>query len=118
MVDIRCCSDLISRCRQSLSLFGDTRHMKPGRNLVVLTALVLILFAGPTASGQGSTCTLKLADLPQAPELMGFQMGMTKDQAKTRVPQIVFGRTDDLGVSKTTINPDFDPKIDKSSFGG
>jgi hypothetical protein len=41
---------------------------------------------------------------------------MTKEEVKVRVPQSVFGRTDDFGVSKTTINPYFDPKIDKSKF--
>ena len=38
------------------------------------------------------------------------------DQVKARVPQVLFGRTDDLGSSKTSINPYFDPKIDKSGF--
>jgi hypothetical protein len=45
-------------------------------------------------------------------------MGMTKEQVKARVPQVVFGRTDEFMVSKTSINPDFDPRIDKSSFAG
>lgn len=40
------------------------------------------------------------------------------DQVKARVPQISFGRSDDLGVSKTTINPDFDARFDKSTFPG
>ncbi len=61
-------------------------------------------------------CTLKQADLPAAPELLGFHLGMTKDEVKARVPQTVFGRTDPFGVSKTTINPYFDPKIDKTKF--
>lgn len=78
----------------------------------------LLLLFSTSAASQTAGCKLKLADLPPAAELMGFQMGMTKDQVKARVPQVAFGRTDDLGVSKTTINPDFDPKIDKASFGG
>jgi hypothetical protein len=41
---------------------------------------------------------------------------MTMDQVKARVPQVVFGPTDQLGTSKTTINPYFDPRIDKSGF--
>jgi len=45
-------------------------------------------------------------------------MGMTKDQVKVRVPQVVFGRTDEFKVSKTSISPDFDPRIDKSTFAG
>ena len=41
---------------------------------------------------------------------------MTKDQVKALVPQTKFGRTDDFGVTKTTINPFFDPTIDKTKF--
>ena len=38
------------------------------------------------------------------------------EQVKARVPQVVFGQTDEIGGSKTSINPYFDPKIDKSAF--
>lgn len=61
-------------------------------------------------------CTQKISDLPPAPELLGFSLGMTKDQVKALVPQTHFGRNDDFGVSKTTINPFFDPSIDKTRF--
>lgn len=61
-------------------------------------------------------CTQKISDLPAAPELFGFQLGMTREQIKTLVPQTHFGKTDDFGVSKTTINPGFDPKMDASKF--
>ncbi|HKO59862.1 MAG TPA: hypothetical protein VJV03_01770, partial [Pyrinomonadaceae bacterium] len=50
--------------------------------------------------------------------LLGFRLGMTTDEVKKRVPQVVFGRVDDFAVSKTTINPDFDTRIDKASFPG
>jgi hypothetical protein len=49
---------------------------------------------------------------------MGFKIGMSKDEVKGRVPQVIFGHTDDFGVSKTSINPDFDPRINKASFPG
>lgn len=78
----------------------------------ILFPLLLLLLV-QTASAQ---CDKKIADLPAAPELLGFQLGMTRDQVKTRVPQTVFGRSDDFGVTKTTINPYFDPKIDKTKF--
>jgi hypothetical protein len=81
-------------------------------------ALVLVLISAARASGQDGPCSVKLVDLQQAPELMGFQLGMTTDQIKARVPQVVFGQTDDLGSSKTTINPDFDPRINKTTFPG
>ena len=74
---------------------------------------ILVLFLAQTVSAQ---CTKKAAELPAAPELLGFQLGMTKEQVKAKVPQTVFGRTDSFGVSKTTINPYFDPKIDKTKF--
>jgi hypothetical protein len=61
-------------------------------------------------------CTKKMSDLPPAPELLGFHLGMTKEQIKARVPQTRFGSTDPFGVSKTTINPYFDETIDKSKL--
>ena len=74
----------------------------------------------PKAGGRTQTtqCSLKLSELPASPELFGFHLGMTAEQVKARVPLIVFGDTDDLGVSKTTINPDFDARIDKAAFAG
>jgi Metal binding domain of Ada len=80
------------------------------------SVLFLLLLFAALAVAQDNHCTTKLADLPRIPELCGFTLGMTFDQVKTRVPQVVFGRPDDLGLSKTSINPDFDPRIDKSSF--
>ena len=78
----------------------------------ILLLTILMLFPS-AASGQ---CTLKQNQLPAAPELLGFHLGMTKEEVKARVPQTVFGKTDSFGVSKTTINPYFDPKIDKTKF--
>jgi hypothetical protein len=79
---------------------------------------VLILLLAASTFGQENKCSLKLADLPAAPELFGFHLGMTAEQAKLRVPQIMFGRVDHFGVTKTSINPDFDQKIDKASLEG
>jgi hypothetical protein len=59
-----------------------------------------------------------MATLPAAPELLGFRLGMSRDQIKAVVPQTVFGRTDHFGVAKTTINPHFDPKIDETKYQG
>jgi hypothetical protein len=87
--------------------------MKPIR-----LAPLLILLCASIAPAQDRQCTLKLAQLPEAPELFGFRMGMTKDQVKARIPQVVFGRNNTFGVAKTSINPDFDPRIDKSTFAG
>jgi hypothetical protein len=43
---------------------------------------------------------------------------MTQDEIKQLVPQSVFPRTDHFGVTKTTINPHFDPKIDQVKYNG
>ena len=83
-----------------------------------LLALVLLFLLNGLASGQTLRCSLNIADLPPASELVGFQLGMTREQVKLRIPQVVFGKTDDFGVTKTTINPFFDPQIDKASFEG
>jgi len=80
----------------------------------LLIAACLLMIAG-VASGQ---CTKKIAEIPAAPELLGFKLGMTREQIKAHLPQTEFGHTDDFGVSKTTINPYFDPKIDKTKFEG
>ena len=81
-------------------------------------APLLILLCATTVLAQENKCSLKVAELPYAPELFGFHMGMTKAQVKARVPQVVFGRVDEFEVSKTSINPDFDPSIDKASLAG
>ena len=78
----------------------------------ILFSLLVLLLAQP-ASAQ---CTKKLSELPAAPELLGFRLSMTKEEIKARVPQTAFGRADPFGVIKTTINPYFDPKIDKTKF--
>ena len=76
---------------------------------------LLFLLLAQSVSGQ---CTKKSIELPAAPELLGFRLGMTKEQIKAAVPQSRFGRTDPFGVAKTTINPYFDPTIDKTKFEG
>src|SRR5215211_1520060 len=76
---------------------------------------LLLLLLSQSVSAQ---CTKKMSELPAAPELLGFRLGMTKEQIKARVPQTRFGSADPFGVSKTTINPYFDETIDKSKFEG
>jgi hypothetical protein len=78
-----------------------------------LFLLVLICSIAFEANAQ---CTKQISELPAAPELLGFHLGMTKEEIKVYVPQSVFGRKDHFGVSKTTINPAFDATIDKSKF--
>lgn len=78
----------------------------------ILFPLLLLLLI-QTVSAQ---CTKKMSELPAAPELLGFRLGMTKEQIKARIPQTKFGGTDHFGVTKTTINPYFDETIDKSKL--
>ena len=75
-----------------------------------------VLLSAIAASAQQPTCSLRLDQLPDSAELRGFRLGMTYDQVKARVPQIQFGRADQFGIAKTSINPYFDPRIDKVSF--
>lgn len=78
------------------------------------TLLIVLALAIPVSA----QCTQKIATLPAAPELFGFRLGMTRDQIKELMPQTAFGRADHFGVTKTTINPHFDPKIDQKKFEG
>jgi hypothetical protein len=79
---------------------------------------LLLVLCAVNVSAQETKCTLKLAELPAAPELFGFRLGMTTAQLKLRVPQVVFRKADDFGVLKTSISPDFDPTMDKASLAG
>ena len=81
-------------------------------------ALLLILVCAGQVPAQGTTCSLKLSELPDSTELFGFRMGMTTDQVKARVPQISFGRTNEFGIAQTSISPDFDQRFDKATFAG
>ena len=88
-------------------------------NLKTTPALLLfVLLSAAGVAAQETTCTLKLEQWPAASELRGFRLGMTMDQVKSRVPPVVFGHTNQFGLSRTSINPDFDPKFDKASFEG
>jgi hypothetical protein len=80
-----------------------------------ISLVLLVVLCSSAASAQ---CTKKIAEIPAAPELLGFRLGMTKDEIKAHVPQTKFGGTDHFGVSKTTINPYFDSTIDKTKFEG
>jgi hypothetical protein len=80
-----------------------------------LLLVAICLIPAQTIFGQ---CTQKIATLPAAPELFGFRLGMTRDEIKSLVPQTQFPKTDHFGVTKTTINPHFDPKIDQKKFEG
>ena len=81
-----------------------------------LGLLTIILAGAIVATAQQPACTLKLDQMPDAPELRGFRLGMTYDQVRKRVPQIQFGPSDQFGVAKVSINPTFDRRFDQASF--
>ncbi len=85
---------------------------------IVNLALVLVaaLCACANATVQQSTCSLKIDQLKDIPELLGFRLGMTFDQVKAREPLVQFGRADEFGVIKTSINPHFDKRFDQQKY--
>ena len=86
-------------------------------NIKSLILLILVaLYCGATARAQPATCSLKPNQLKEAPELFGFHLGMTLDQVKARSALIQFGPADQFGVIKTTINPHYEPRFDKTVF--
>lgn len=78
--------------------------------------IISVTIAFSCAANTRAQCTLKITALPASSELFGFRLGMTKEEVKVLVPQTAFGHTDEFGVTKTTINPYFDPKIDTTKF--
>ena len=95
-----------------------TKHTLSSRRPSLFAGLFLILFCSIPVFAQETKCTVKLAELPNAPELFGFRMGMTPEQVKARVPRILFGKANEFGVSKASISPDFDPQMDKTTLAG
>jgi hypothetical protein len=81
-----------------------------------LLLISLVMFAMGCAQVARAQCTLKSDQLADASELHGFRLGMTPEQAKAHVPLIQFGRADEIGVIKTSINPLYDPRFDKVAF--
>ena len=98
---------------QSFNHHSDSVFAEVGIVVVVTFACIFFSYS---VSAQDVQCRLKLSDLPQATELKGFRLGMTMDEVKARIPQVQFGKTTDVGVSKTSFSPDYDPRLYKSTF--
>lgn len=84
--------------------------------LRIMAVILFVLACATYTTAQETGCKTRIADLPVIAELSGFRLGMTPDQVKARVPQVKFGHTNEFGVAKTSINPDFDDRIDKTNF--
>jgi hypothetical protein len=79
--------------------------------------LLLISTGAARAQGPGK-CTATLAQLPLVAELYGFKPGMTIEQVRERFPRLALGAPDEFGVTKTSVNPAFDPALDKRNLQG
>lgn len=90
--------------------------------MILRTSLIIIFIFTSTllarAQGAGAKCSLTPDQLSQASELKGLWPGMTLEQVLKVVPSLEMGRKDELGLSKTSFSPDFNPKLDKSAFQG
>ncbi len=78
---------------------------------------LIALCAGAAARSQQTTCSAKIDQIKDTPELFALRLGLTYDEVKSRLPLVQFGRTDRIGVSKTTFNPHFEPRVDPRTFG-
>ena len=78
--------------------------------------LIVALCACTNAIAQSSSCSLKIDELKDTPELLGFRVGMTLDQVKRREALVRFGRADEFGVIRTSINPHFDTRFDQARY--
>ena len=86
------------------------------RFLVRVVFSVTLSLVSFTTVSFAQQCRIKGGQLPDAPELRGFRLGMTFDQVKAIVPQIKFGPPNEIGVTKTTINPLYDARFDQVAF--
>jgi hypothetical protein len=79
-------------------------------------ALLVAVTFSFAASAQQTTCSLKVNQLRDTPELFGLRLGMTYDEVKAQLPLVQFGPADQIGVLKTSFNPHFDPRVDPKSY--
>jgi hypothetical protein len=83
---------------------------------LISVAFFFVVFTPFASFAQNTSCKATISSLPEAPELKRLRLGMTMEQVKAQVPQITFGPTDEMGSSKTTINPKFDPRTEAGTF--
>jgi hypothetical protein len=86
------------------------------KNLALACSLLLCTLL--TAAAQETKCNLKIAQLAAAPELRGFRLGMTLEQFKARVPNLLMRPADEFGSTAVNLYPEHDNKIDRASFEG
>ena len=82
----------------------------------LILGLIIAGLSPAAAAAQEGKCSLKMAQLPHSPELLGLHLGMTADEFKTLAPKIEPVKTDRFGSSAVNIFPAFEPRIDKKAF--
>ncbi|HYW74140.1 MAG TPA: hypothetical protein VE961_24160 [Pyrinomonadaceae bacterium] len=85
-------------------------------NTKLLFSIISIVLCSLAAKAQPSACQLKAEQLKPAAELYGLHLGMSREEVKTALPLVQFGRADRLGVMRTSFNPHFDPRVDQTAF--
>src|SRR2546423_9515289 len=84
-------------------------------NKVVLVGIAALCLSA-AANGQPTTCSAKLDQIKDTPELFGLRLGMTYEQVKERLPLVQFGPADEIALVRTSFNPHFDPRVDPKAF--
>ncbi len=85
-------------------------------NVKTISLIFLIVLGAYTYAAAQTSCSLKVDQLKDTPELFGFRVGMTLAQVTAREPLVRFGRADQFGVIKTSINPHFDTRFDQAKY--
>jgi hypothetical protein len=83
-----------------------------------LTLVLLLLITCSLQLSAQEKCSLKLSELPSIPELRGFHLGMTIDEARARLPKAQIRPADEFGFTAFNIFPDYETAIDKKAFEG
>ena len=79
--------------------------------IVLLTLFVLLMASASAAQEQTTTCNMSL---DSAPQMWGFQLGMTVEQAKQRYPSMVIEPADSFGMARGYVYPSEDAKTQKN----
>lgn len=83
---------------------------------VLISLCSIILCTCFAAQSQSATCAAKADQLKPAADLYGLHLGMTTEEVKKALPLVQFGRADRLGVMRTSFNPHYDPRVEKTAF--
>ena len=83
---------------------------------LLLPLISIILCSSFVAKSQAPACSLKVNELKPVEDFYGLHLGMTSAEVKKALPLVQFGRADRLGVMRTSFNPHFDQRVEKTAF--